>query len=180
MIKHSLPDQNELHMLLDYNPMTGVLLWKERPTTAFKTAAAGLTWNKRFAGKQAFTAMRPDGYYGGAINYTNYLAHRVIFKYLHGYDPDQVDHDDRDRSNNKAENLIDASATSNSRNSKLYSNNTSGTVGVYWSSKEQRWIASITINYIHKRLGAFKDINDAIQTRSAAEKLHNFHPNHGT
>lgn len=175
----ALPSQAQLHQLLDYDPTTGKLGWKDRPLTDFKTSSAGLTWNKRFAGKPAFTSMRPDGYYGGAINYINYLAHRVIFKYLHDYEPAQIDHDDRNRSNNSATNLIDASATSNSKNCKLYVNNTSGTVGVYWSTKEQRWISNITINYVNKRLGAFKNINDAIQARSAAEKLHNFHPNHG-
>lgn len=175
-----LPTQAELHRLLDYNPTTGELTWKPRPVESFKRPADCLTWNKRFAGKPALKCLRADGYYGGAINYVNYLAHRIIFKYLHGYEPDQIDHADHNRTNNAAINLIDATATTNSRNSKLYSNNTSGTVGVYWSTKEQRWIANITVNYVNKRLGAFKDINDAIQARSASEKLHNFHPNHGT
>lgn len=173
------PTQAELQALLDYDPVSGTLTWKNRPESMFKTASASLTWNKRFAGKPAFTAKRDDGYFGGSINYTNYLAHRIIFKYLHGYDPVQVDHDDRDRSNNAANNLVDASAMTNSQNSKLYSNNTSGTVGVHWSKKEKRWIASITLNYKNKRLGAFIDIQDAILVRSAAEKQQGFHPNHG-
>lgn len=174
-----IPSQKELHDLLDYDPITGFLKWKQRPASMFKTYSASLTWNKRFAGKPAFTALRPDGYYSGAINYINYLAHRIIFKYLHGYDPDQVDHDNRDRKDNSAKNLIDSSAKNNSKNSKLYSNNTSGKTGVNWSKKENRWIASITIDYSTIRIGSFMNINDAVKAREDAELKHNFHPNHG-
>lgn len=145
----------------------------------FATKKAALTWNKRFAGREAFTSLRSDGYKGGSINGVNYLAHRIIFKMVHGYDPDQVDHDNRNRSDNREQNLIDASATKNSQNSKLYQNNTSGHAGVIWDKVRNKWRAEITINGKIKSLGRFTNINAAIAARQQAEQQYGFHPNHG-
>lgn len=179
MKTRSLPTQQELLNLLSYNPTTGKLLWKVRDAAMFKTTSAALTWNKRFAGKEAFTTKRSDGYFGGSINYVNYLAHRVIYKMVHNSEPEQIDHDDRDRSNNRVGNLVDSSATKNSRNCKLFSNNTSGQMGVSWDAARSKWIASITVNYVVTHLGRFTDLQDAIAARKAAEIQHNFHPSHG-
>jgi hypothetical protein len=174
-----IPDQATLHELLTYDPVTGKLYWKARDIRTFTSASRGATWNKRFAGKEAFTTLRPDGYYGGSIHYVNYLAHRIIFKWLHGYDPDQVDHDDRDRTNNRPANLIDASAEDNSKNCKLFSSNTSGFMGVSWDSRRNAWKAQIKTSGKDIYLGRFEDINDAIDARQRAEIRHGFHPNHG-
>lgn len=174
-----IPDQATLKSLLDYDPQSGKLFWKSRPESTFATKKAGLTWNKRFAGQEAFTALRPDGYLGGSINAVNYLAHRIIFKLVHGYDPDQIDHENRDRADNRQHNLIDKNATGNSRNSKLYGNNTSGHAGVIWDKSRSCWRADITIGGRLQYLGRFKDINDAIAARQLAEQQHGFHPNHG-
>lgn len=179
MKKTPIPSQATLHRVLDYNPQTGKLFWKSRPLSSFPSPRIGGTWNSRFAGKEAFTALRKDGYRGGAIFGDNYLAHRIIFKMLHGYDPDQVDHDNRDRSDNRPHNLVDASATINSQNSKLYSNNTSGYAGVTWNKERGKWLAQIVINGRPIYLGRFEDINDAISARQHAEQRYGFHHNHG-
>jgi Ca2+-binding RTX toxin-like protein len=179
MKKLPIPDQSVLHQLLDYDPDTGKLYWKTRDESLFVSRSAMLTWNKRFAGKEAFTPIGSDGYKRGTLNYKMFLAHRVIFKYLHGYDPDQVDHDDKDTLNNRAYNLIDATATTNSRNSKKYTSNSSGNVGVYLDTDRNKWIASITVNYKPIFLGRFDDKDDAIQARKAAELQYGFHANHG-
>lgn len=174
-----LPTQQELNALLHYETSTGKLFWKPRGVSLFKTPSAALTWNKRFANKEAFTAKRPDGYLGGSINYVNYLAHRVVYKMAFDTEPEQIDHDDRDRSNNRLSNLIDSSAKKNSQNSKLYSSNTSGHVGVSWDAKRGKWQANITVDCKLTFLGRFDDLQDAIAARKAAELQHNFHPNHG-
>lgn len=73
-----LPTQVELKALLDYDPNTGILIWKYRPRNLFKSNRAYSTWNSRYAGKQAFTAIDKKGYNTGAINNVNYRAPRVI------------------------------------------------------------------------------------------------------
>lgn len=46
-----------------------------------------------------------DGYITVKIRKAHYLLHRLIFLYHYGYLPEEVDHIDRDRSNNCVENL---------------------------------------------------------------------------
>lgn len=53
---------------------------------------------------------------------------------------------------------------------KLNRNNTSGVKGVYWSEREQRWIAKIGIKGKSITLGRFATKEPAIQARLAAEK----------
>lgn len=175
----SYPDQKTLNRLLKYDPLTGKLFWKRQERRFFDSDRVWKIWNTKYADKEAFTAQDKDGYHRGSINYVSYLAHRVIFKYLHGYDPDQVEHDDRDTSNNRPHNLIDASATDNSRNCKLYVSNSSGYVGVTRDTARGMWRAEIMVGGRHIHLGRFEDINDAITSRERAERRHGFHPNHG-
>lgn len=174
-----LPDQSILQELLEYDQATGKLFWKIRDNKWFSREADTKMWNKRFAEKEAFTCCDSGGYKRGAILGKSYLAHRVIYKLVHNSEPAQIDHDDQNTSNNKIDNLSDSNATHNSKNSKKYSNNTSGHTGVTWSSKENKWIAQIVIESKTVRLGAFTNKTEAITARKDAEKLHGFNLNHG-
>lgn len=58
----------------------------------------------------------------------------------------------------------------NIHNSKMWSHNTSGTTGIWWNKKRQKWLAGIQINSKTIRLGAFYDIQDAINARKEAER----------
>lgn len=48
-------------------------------------------------------------------------------------------------------------------------NNTSGCVGVYYASKQRKWIAEIIRSGKHYHLGCFKNKQDAINARKKAE-----------
>jgi hypothetical protein len=50
------------------------------------------------------------------------------------------------------------------------SNNHSGKIGVYWHSTRCRWVAQIKINGKVKHLGTFRQYDDAVACRLAAEK----------
>ena len=106
-------------------------------------------------------------------------AHRVIWKMIYGTEPDQIDHDDRNRSNNRLKNLHAATVVTNQQNTKKSSNNTSGVTGVSFDRVDGKWLAAIGIGGKRKTLGRFKDKEDAIKARQDAEKLYGFHPNHG-
>ena len=41
-----LPSAEELHRVLAYDPLTGILTWKERPRADFKTDRSHKVWNK--------------------------------------------------------------------------------------------------------------------------------------
>ena len=49
----TLPDASYLRERLDYNPETGVFIWRARPLEHFQNAALCGTWNTRYAGKSS-------------------------------------------------------------------------------------------------------------------------------
>lgn len=80
-----------------------------------------------------------------------------------------VDHVNRNRADNRKENLRQCTRTQNNTNKELYSNNTSGVMGVGWHKKHQKWQVTININKKHKYLGIFIDKEEAIRVRLQAE-----------
>ena len=172
-----LPSQGRLLEILDYNPLTGSLVWKTRPLDTFSNPDRGNSWNSRHAGKAAFTYVTSQGYLRGTIDGVHYQAHRIIWKMVCGYDPIFLDHDDGSRSNNVFGNLQEASKQKNGQNCKKAANNTSGTTGVY--PKRSKWRASIKVNGKDKSLGSFATYEEAVSARKAAEVAYGFNPNHG-
>lgn len=92
------------------------------------------------------------------IHRKTYALHRLIFLFNHGYLPKQVDHIDGNRSNNKIENLREASSSQNSHNQKLRVTNTSSIKNVSWSKVRKKWNVSLMVNYKRIILGFFNDI----------------------
>lgn len=171
-MKHKLPSKEEICGLLDYNPETGLLHWKQR-------ADVPKEWNSRFAGKQAFTSDDGSGYRVGAINNKNTRAHRVIWKMVHGTEPEQIDHINGNRADNRIANLRAVVNAHNGRNQKLRISNSSGIMGVSFCKRAGKWRARITVNGKDKHLGIFKSYSEAVSARLSAEALHGFHENHG-
>jgi hypothetical protein len=100
-----------------------------------------------------------------------YKAHRLVFLYHHGYMPENdVDHIDRDRSNNKIENLREVSRSCNMRNSTQQNSTSSGVKGITWDKAHQKWQAKIKANGTTKYLGIYSDFTEAVAHRLAAEQ----------
>lgn len=163
--------------LLDYNPETGLLRWKSRPVSMFKTQRSQRVWNSKHAGKTAINYINVKGYRCGSLFGKQVRAHRVIWELVTGEIPVEVDHEDGNPSNNRWVNLRNVTPTQNSKNSKRYSNNVSGTTGVYYNGHS--WIANICLSGKTRYLGSFLTIDAAISARKVAEITHNFHKNHG-
>jgi hypothetical protein len=179
-----MPSQKELRMLLDYDRTTGALTWKRRDLSLFTDGGHSAEhsrdkWNARWAGQEAFTAIKGDGYKHGAIYGENFSAHRIIWKWVTGDDPDEIDHVDGVRTNNKWKNLRSVSRSDNLRNSARHKDNTSGTTGVRYIEKGDLWQAYICRDYTFFSLGSYKDKADAIIARKRGEKEYRFHKNHG-
>lgn len=79
------------------------------------------------------------------------------------------DHINRNRSDNRRDNLRPATAQDNARNRSLQSNNTSGVVGVSWKKDKKKWKAYLSVNSKQIHLGYFVNKNDAIRARLEAE-----------
>jgi len=110
-------DVKALRQAVLYNPETGVLLWKARPVGHFKSARAQTLWNARFAGRRAFNHLRADGYRCGLFNRKTFFAHRVAWFLSYGEWPsDQIDHINRNKSDQRLSNLRAATAQQNACN----------------------------------------------------------------
>lgn len=167
-----LPSQEELQDLLDYDPATGILTWKHRPDHVG-------SWNVQNAGQPAFTSVTSKGYLYGSLGDLTVRAHRVIWKWLYGEEPDQLDHIDGNPANNRRANLRSVTPEENQRNTKMRSDNTSGVVGVQYRKDTNKWRAYISVKSSQLNLGSFETMEEAIEARQAAEIEHGFHPNHG-
>lgn len=175
-----LPSIEMLRKLLRYEASTGKLFWEKRAVNLFNDGKQPVEmtcfhWNRTWAGKEAFTANDGNGYKQGRIFGKSYRAHRIIWAIAYGYWPDEVDHINGVRSDNRICNLRDVDRTSNCRNLSVRSNNTSGVVGVSWDKTYKKWHSRIRDVHI----GYYDEFDDAVEARRAAELKYGFHPNHG-
>jgi hypothetical protein len=81
----------------------------------------------------------------------------------------QVDHIDRDRLNNRADNLRWVSTSNQAVNKKRRCDNSSGQPGVYWVPRRNAWRAEIKYAGFAKYLGQFKSFDEAVAARKSAE-----------
>jgi len=111
-----------------------------------------------------------NGYLRLSIDNKIYAVHRVIWLYSTGQFPEfEIDHINHIKTDNRIENLREATRFENCRNRQIATNNRSGVTGVCWKSSANRWVAYINADAKRKTLGTFKNMNEAIAARKAAE-----------
>ena len=169
--------QAYLKEILHCDPDTGVLTW-------IRSSRSG--WVGKIAGAPF------KGYLRVKIRNKNYLAHRLVWLYVYGYLPDEVDHKDGVGSHNWIKNLRDATHAQNIQNVKTKSNNTSGVKNVHWCRLTNKWRATFCTTVSETRngetvkrrkvihVGLFTDIAEAAEAvRKRREELHAEFANHG-
>ena len=114
------------------------------------------------------------GYVRYFVNGKRYLGHRLMWLYVYGDFPvEDIDHINRNRSDNRICNLRLVSAAENKQNQNLYKNNSSGYRGVRIYKPSGKWVAVIKANCKRFHLGYFKTQDEAIAMyESARKKLH--------
>lgn len=135
-----------LKHLLHYNPETGEWLWQNptKPNTRLKGLKAG---NRRH-----------DGYLLIRIRGRTYYSGRLAFFYMTGRWPEkEIDHIDRDPSNDRWVNLREATSAQNK-----YNRTTSGMVGIYRSGNDTWWAMAG-----NEYLGTFQTMEEAVAARAA-------------
>ncbi|EKN5985633.1 HNH endonuclease [Yersinia enterocolitica] len=155
------------HKYFIYEPETGLLLNKISRYKARIGTPVGVSNGK--------------GYLQVTLSRKPYRVHRIIWEMHNGPIPEgmQIDHIDHNRVNNRLNNLRVVTNKQNNQNRTRPSNNTSGTIGVYWNKFSRKWHSIIVVDGKEKSIGYFDDINNAVAARKQAERDRGFHPNHG-
>jgi hypothetical protein len=181
LTKESTIDPADLKEFLDYDAETGMLTWKRRDRKWFPSNRAFGMWNSTHPGKEAFTYVDVNGYQRGSVLGKSLSKHRLVWAIYYGKWPDKhIDHIDGVRTNNRIENLRNVSLQDNSKNAKRDIRNTSGQTGVSFYKITNRWRAMVRSKEGKDvSLGYFRNKDDAIAARKAAEIAHGYHPNHG-
>lgn len=155
----TLPPQAYLKECLRYEAATGKLFWKARPVEHFKHAGTCRYWNRRYAGTPAFNIPTEWGYLRGNLDKRAYLAHRVVWKLVRGTEPPPlVDHEDQTPTNNRDENLREATTPQNCINSAKRSK-------VSFDKGQGKWRARTTIDGKRIHIGWFVTEEAALQAQ---------------
>lgn len=147
--------------ILDYSPETGEF--------TFRYTRGGVT-----AGSRA-GFLRPDGYVQIKIHGRAFLAHRLAWFWVHGAWPssEELDHINRNKADNRIDNLREATFSLNRTNLGLRASNRSGATGVclvHERGKPARWLAYIRVDGKMRKLGRHKTKEGAMAARLSAEK----------
>lgn len=159
-----------------FTEIDGVLVWKERPISDFKSKRDCQAWNTRFAGT-------PAGYFRVKKNNDNrcvigikgklYQRAHLIWLLHKGSLPPSgffIDHKNRNSLDDKFSNLRLATCSQNNSNRGTPSHNTSGRKGVHWNKQSNKWLAKIKIKGKVIYLGFFDNLDKAGEAYVNASK----------
>lgn len=175
--------KEELRMLLDYDPETGVVRWKRRERSMFPSDRSFNTYNTRFAGRRAgslWTDYR--GYQCRMIFIMGKTRkeHRIIWAWMQGDPvPVEIDHINQDATDNRWKNLRGSSRINNVRNTSKRKDNSSGVTGVSWCKRSRKWLARCSLNGKNKHLGYFSDLDVAAMEAMEFRLDNGFYASHG-
>ena len=155
-IKNTI-SKSELRKLFDYDAKRGVLLWKPRKPTC----RGDRMFNSRFSGTVA-GYIKPTGYRVIYLDGRPQLASRLIWAWHHGPAKSLIDHKDRDTTNDKIENLREATYSQNGYNRRVRKDSRTGLKGV--APVRDKFVARIIKDREYLHLGTYET---AIEAHSA-------------
>ena len=151
----NLPTQSELQLLFSYRD--GKLFWNK-------------TVSNKKAGSRAGKLNKQRGYRYVGYRGRHYLEHRVIYKLVHGHCPRYLDHVNRNRSDNRIENLRQTTHSANHYNKQKVANKTSEEKGVCFDKRTGKWMAYLTVSRCNIHLGYYQHEKEAIKVRRQVYK----------
>lgn len=149
-----------LRELLDYDYLTGHFTRRVSLTHSVKV------------GDRAGTISKKTGYASIWVDGHLYYAHRLVWLYVYGMWPIQIDHINGNRIDNRLTNLRDCTNAENQQNIKGRSHNKSGFIGVHFDAWSGKWRASIKIDEKTIKLGRFSSKRDASEAYKEAKRQH--------
>jgi len=143
------PNRDYLMECMEYDELLGTLIWKWRPYSHFEERKNGkalfVSINNKCAGKPALNNVKQNGYRIGSFDGVYMTAHRTIWKFVTGEEPEYIDHINGVRTDNRFHNLRSVPATLNARNMSA-SSRPDGMRGVYAHSQSGGWLGQINNN----------------------------------
>ena len=134
---------NSIKDIVDYNHETGIFTWKERGSTYF---------DSKFAGKEVGYKDK-DGYLVTVIDGKGVRLHRLAWFICHGVVPDEIDHINRVKADNRISNLRNVTHSENMQNMGVRKDNKTGFKGVGFCSKAGKYRARCIVNGVRKTIG---------------------------
>lgn len=145
--------KDELAALLSYDPKTGCFTWI-------------VDKGRAKAGSVAGHISKSFGYRLIKIGQHKWQAHRLAFVFMEGaLPPNQVDHINQNRADNRWANLRHATHKQNHENRTTHEMR-----GIRFETDRGKWLARIKSYGVCKNLGRFTSLHDAIKARRLAEK----------
>jgi len=141
-------NHEQVLMLLNYDPETGLFRWKTKSGRQAVGSIAGSKHNL--------------GYISISINKKRYYAHRLAFLCMTGKFPENVvDHINGIKDDNRWSNLLACTQSKNMENRKCHQVNSK--TKLIGSSRHQsgKFIAQITRNGVHKYIGIYDTAEQA-------------------
>jgi hypothetical protein len=152
--------------LLEYEPETGHFRWR-------------ITFGRLVKGKIAGKTIK-TGYRTISIDGTDYRAHRLAWFYVNQEWPGLLDHRNEVKTDNRIDNLREATKSQNAMNCGNRSDNKTGAKGVSWYAKANRWIGQIQIGRKSVFNRRFENFDDAVNAvKEARIKFNGEFTNHG-
>lgn len=178
MAKPEIHNADTIRQLLNYDYITGLLVWLERGPEWFSGGAHGgakasaLMWNKKFSGKPALTTKGRLGYLSGSLFNQKLYAHRAAWLIANGDIPEGmvVDHINGDPSDNRLSNLRVVARKLNQRNLGLKRPYLEGV-----SKHGAKWRVVLA----YQRIGSFDTKQEALEASRSARREMGFSVRHG-
>lgn len=158
----------EVRGRLHYDPRTGIFTWLPKPGDDRLTNS----WNARYAGVRAGSIDPSVGYRIIEFSPRRYMASHLAWVYMTGSTaPRLIDHRNRNRADDRWENLRLATYEENACN-RAGSHSHAAKKGAYsYPNMKGRWLSMITFNRATIRLGMFDSEAAAHAAYVAASKV---------
>lgn len=135
----------------DYNKEEGKLFWKFSKGSVKK-------------GKEAGTLVT-GGYIRVLINRKSYAVHKIIWWFEYEHWPNELDHIDGNKQNNKITNLRECTRSENCIAKSVQANNSSGVRGVHFRQDIQQWVVQFRRKGFPPIGGRFSTLDEAVAFR---------------
>lgn len=129
------------HEVFRYDPKTGGVFWR-------------VSLGRSKAGEPVGKALGNHGYRQVQVDGCKMLLHRLAFFVFYGWVPEEVDHENRIKTDNRIMNLRPATTHQNRGNVAVAPKNSSGFKGVCYRARSRSWHAQLWVNGRSRHLGA--------------------------